>query len=110
AKRLKRKGGADHVSLVGNPDATIERVVICVGAAGSLPFSLDLGPGDAIVTGEIRHHDALRIQRLGTNAIALSHWSSERPTLAVLQQRLSGELPALAFSLSRADREPFLRV
>ena len=80
---------------------------IVVGAAGSLPFRLPLSPRDAIITGEIRHHDALTIDRLGCCAIALGHWASEQPVLARLAERLGDALPGVTFLVSAADRDPF---
>lgn len=110
ARRLKRVAPAGCLSLVGKPEAPIKRVIVVVGAAGSLPFGTALGRRDAIVTGEIRHHDALTIDRMGTNAIAMSHWSSERPGLATLARALTAHFPGLKAELSRRDVEPFTRV
>jgi len=110
ARKLKRRANAGCVSVVGSPKQQIRRVIVGVGAAGSLPFSLDLGKHDAIVTGEIRHHDALRIVRIGCAAIALSHWSSERPALQSLAERLGRELDTVTVRLSQSDSEPFVRV
>jgi dinuclear metal center YbgI/SA1388 family protein len=111
AKRLKRRTSSPCVSLVGEPERTVRRAIVCVGSAGSLPFSLTLKRSDVIVTGEIRHHDALRIKRAGANAIALSHWSSERPALAALAVSLKEVLGTRArVYLSDKDAEPFARV
>lgn len=114
ARRLREKiddsSRPPCISVVGDPKAKVSRAILCVGAAGSLPFEVDVGPGDVIVTGEIRHHDALRILRVGATAIALSHWTSERPTLASLQQRLDKTLPGLEVIVSKSDVEPFQRV
>jgi len=109
ARLLKRRIGATVVSLIGRSTQTVRRGLVCVGAAGSLPFDLSdsPGPGDVIITGEIRHHDALRIQRCGAAAIALGHWASERPVLRPLAKRLSRALPGTTVSVSRADRDPF---
>lgn len=109
-KKLGKTSGAQCVSVVGDLDDEVRRAILCVGAAGSLPFEVDVGPGDVIVTGEIRHHDALRLLRVGATAIALSHWTSERPTLSSLATRLEKTLPGLEVTVSRADREPFQRV
>ncbi|HHH30540.1 MAG TPA: Nif3-like dinuclear metal center hexameric protein, partial [Polyangiaceae bacterium] len=109
-RKLAKRCGASCISLVGNPDEKVRRAILCVGAAGSLPFEIEVGQGDVIVTGEIRHHDALRILRVGATAIALSHWTSERPTLVSLAKRLQKSLPGLAATVSRADREPFQRL
>lgn len=110
AKHLESATGAQCVSIVGDPEQPLERAVVLVGAAGSVPFAVVPGPGDVIVTGEIRHHDALRILRVGAAAIALSHWSSERPALARLAAALSERVPGVTCTLSQADREPFVRL
>lgn len=93
--------------IVGDREATIERVAVLVGAAGSIPLGLDLEASDCVVTGEIRHHDALSLLRHGTNAIALGHWASERPTLPHLAGRLTHRHPGLPVVVSEADRDPF---
>ncbi len=110
SRKLKRRTGASCVSMVGDPERELRRAIIVVGAAGSLPFSTKLNRHDVIITGEIRHHDALQVQRVGCNAIALSHWSSERPALAALAVKLKTALPAVKVLLSERDSEPFTRV
>lgn len=93
-------------AIVGEPAASIERVAVCVGAAGDLPLRLGLGPGDCVVTGEMRHHDALALERRRIGAIVLGHWASERPVLASLAERLAGRLDGVTIRVSRSDRDP----
>ncbi len=107
AALLKKQVPTQAVQIVGDPTARIERVAVCAGAAGSLPFGLGLGGADCLITGEIRHHDALAIERLGFHAIALGHWASERPVLAKLAQTLRERLPDVPITVSKADRDPF---
>jgi dinuclear metal center YbgI/SA1388 family protein len=109
AAKLLRRLGAPCVSIVGAPEQRLRRGIVVVGAAGSLPFQAELGKGDVVVTGELRHHDALRLQRNGACAIALSHWSSERPVLESVAERLTALLPGVRVRISQADTEPFLR-
>ena len=85
----------------------IRRAVILVGAAGSIPLRMPLSESDVIITGEIRHHDALTIQRRYCTAIALGHWASERPVLEALAVRLAESLPGLSVRVSEHDRDPF---
>jgi dinuclear metal center YbgI/SA1388 family protein len=108
ARRLGRRAGATCVYIVGPPEQQVRRALVAVGAAGSLPLGLELGRGDVVVTGELRHHDALLFLRLGSAAIALSHWSSERPTLAHWARRIE-ERAAVVALVSEADQEPFAR-
>jgi putative NIF3 family GTP cyclohydrolase 1 type 2 len=78
-----------------------------VGAAGTLPFRIPLGLNDVIITGEIRHHDALAIDRHGCTAIALGHWASEHPVLESLVHRLQAMLPGVSVTASESDKDPF---
>ncbi|MEM6788349.1 MAG: Nif3-like dinuclear metal center hexameric protein [Myxococcota bacterium] len=110
AKRTKRQTGARCVAIVGAPRTPIRRAIIGVGAAGSMLFEANPGFGDVLVTGELRHHDALRVQRRNATAIVLSHWSSERPALRRYADTVATAVPALSVHLSEADAEPFARV
>ncbi|RME52512.1 MAG: Nif3-like dinuclear metal center hexameric protein [Deltaproteobacteria bacterium] len=106
-ERLVAHTPATAPLIVGKREATIDRVAVIVGAAGSIPLGLDLTESDCVVTGEIRHHDALALLRHGTHAIALGHWASERPTLPHLARRLMRRHPGLPVVVSEADRDPF---
>ncbi len=107
AKRLKKETGAKGAQIVGDPEANISRAIVCVGAAGSLPFNADLSKGDVVVTGEIRHHDALAIRRHEASAIALGHWASERPVLPSFRDALLKLENRIEVVISEADCDPF---
>jgi putative NIF3 family GTP cyclohydrolase 1 type 2 len=107
AQRLRLQTKANCVQIVGERDQPVEEAVIVAGAAGSLPFRISLSSRHVVITGEIRHHDALTIQRVGCTAIALGHWASERPVLKPLARRLGRLLPRLWVSTSAADHDPF---
>lgn len=107
ARKLKKSVGAPSVHIVGKPQQKIKRAVIVVGAAGSLPFAIPLSASDVIITGEIRHHDALTILRKPCNAIALGHSTSERPTLRHIAKQLTALTNGVTVKQSKADREPF---
>lgn len=110
ARILKRKCRAANVVVIGNPSESLRHALICAGAAGSLPFEIPgrpCGKGDVVITGEIRHHDALAYSRSGAAAIALGHWASERPVLMPLSQKLRQRMPGTAIVISRKDRDPF---
>ncbi|MEK7730555.1 MAG: Nif3-like dinuclear metal center hexameric protein, partial [Planctomycetota bacterium] len=107
ARHLQFQTKAIGVQMVGRRKQPVDSVVIVAGAAGSLPFRTPLSNRHVIITGEVRHHDALAIQRVGCSAIALGHWASERPVLKSLAQRLAKLLPDLSLSVSSADCDPF---
>jgi dinuclear metal center YbgI/SA1388 family protein len=107
AHRLKNALGVRKVQRIGPAGRVVDRAILVAGSAGSLPFRVPLGGSDVIVTGEIRHHDALTIGRIGCTAIAVGHWASERPVLSHLAGRLRESLPGVELLVSRSDRDPF---
>lgn len=108
AKLLKRATKSQVIMTVGEPNTKLRRAAVCAGAAGRMPLEMPRASAcDVIVTGEIRHHDALSILRAGKTAIALGHWESERPVLAPLNKRLKQTLGAIDVRLSRKDAPPF---
>ena len=105
---MKQATGAATVLTVGAAKTRVRQVAICVGAAGRLAFEM-LRPEewDVMLTGEIRHHDALTYLRHGKCAIALGHWASERPVLVPLAQRIREQAAGLMVAVSRKDCDPF---
>ena len=109
---LRPHAGRVTVATIGRAGTKLRRVMVVVGSAGGFPFEPHagvepLGAGDAVVTGEVRHHDALRYARHGIGVVAVGHWASERPGLMALQRQLAAALPGLPVHVSRADRDPF---
>jgi putative NIF3 family GTP cyclohydrolase 1 type 2 len=102
-----RPTGATCVQFVGNAKQVEDRAVIVAGSAGSLPFRAGLTDRTVVITGEMRHHDALSIARSGAAAILLGHWASERPALAPLGKRLAKALPGVDVRSSAQDCDPF---
>jgi putative NIF3 family GTP cyclohydrolase 1 type 2 len=108
AALLKKATGSPVAMIVGAPKTRIRRAAVCVGAAGRLPLEKPRSKDcDVIVTGEIRHHDALTIARRNRTAIALGHWESERPMLRPLAKRLAEEVRGIETIVSRKDMGPF---
>lgn len=108
AARLRDASGATCVQIVGRGGHTVRRMAILVGSAGRLDEQFPrCRAADVVVTGEIRHHDALAFAARGWCAIALGHWASERPVLSPLADALRKRMPGLEVRISRRDRDPF---
>ena len=92
------------VQRVGAADHLVQRVAVCPGAGGSLLRDLD--HVDAVVTGEMRHHDQLALMERGVGALLAGHTETERGYLPRLAGHLSASLPACNVVISTADRSP----
>jgi dinuclear metal center YbgI/SA1388 family protein len=107
ADRLKAGLGASHVLVVGSLDRPVTRVALCVGSGGDLLGDALSAGADLFVTGELRHHDALRAGEAAMAVVCALHSTSERLALGALERTLSARLADVAFFRSEADREPF---
>jgi dinuclear metal center YbgI/SA1388 family protein len=91
-------------ALAAGGVGSIRRLALCPGAGASVLTGLEV---DAVVTGEMKHHDILSFTRRGVHVFLSEHTHTERPYLAVLRERLQARLPAgVAVLLSLTDKDP----
>jgi hypothetical protein len=83
-----------------------QRFASVTAAAGSFGIGSLRDPQSLVITGELRHHDALQLLVRGVTAVCLGHYASERPALDVLHRRLKEKLPRVRWMISQADGAP----
>ncbi len=106
ADKVARAIGSKIAMLAGDATATVERVGVVVGSAGRWALQQRrFAQVQVLVTGELKHHDALAHVAAGKVVIALGHWASERPALASLAVRIQVKAPQLAVRISEADKD-----
>ncbi|HRK32209.1 MAG TPA: Nif3-like dinuclear metal center hexameric protein [Tepidisphaeraceae bacterium] len=105
---LKRATGIDHVLAAGDVTRLVKRAAVCAGACGGDLLSEAIAQGvDLYVTGEMRHHDALRAVQNNVTVICTLHSNSERAALVSLAARINAAHPEFPVVSSRQDRDPF---
>jgi dinuclear metal center YbgI/SA1388 family protein len=105
--RIKQALGVDRVLLVGDAEREVSRVAVCAGSGGDLvPDALAAG-AELLLTGELRHHDALGAAESNLAVVCVRHSTSERAALSPLRDALASRLPGVTVTCSRADRDPF---
>jgi dinuclear metal center YbgI/SA1388 family protein len=106
-EHVKRALSVEQVLVAGPIDRDIDRAAVCAGSGGDLlPEAIEAG-AQLFLTGELRHHDALRGVAAGLTLVCALHSASERTTLVSLERRLAARLPGVWIGRSTADREPF---
>jgi dinuclear metal center YbgI/SA1388 family protein len=106
-ERIKNELQLTHVLVAGPTDGDITRAAVCAGACGNLLDQAIAQQAELYLTGEMRHHDALKAARAGMTVVCVLHSNSERAVLRRLAQNLTSRLPELAVQTSRQDRDPF---
>ena len=106
-ERIKRGLGVRHLLVAGPADGAVRRAAVCAGACGDLLDDAISQRADLYLTGEMRHHDAIKAARAGVTVVCVLHSNSERAVMRRLKSRLEQALPGLTCLLSKADRDPF---
>ena len=107
---LKKELNLSSLLVAGEMDKTVMRVAVCAGSGGDLLDAAIASKADLFVTGELRHHDALKAIHAGVAVICTLHSNSERISLKRLKSRLEQALAPAArppVFLSQSDRDPF---
>jgi dinuclear metal center YbgI/SA1388 family protein len=107
ASRLKGALDLDYVLIAGALEREVSRAAVCAGSGGEFVGDALAQRVDLLLTGELRHHDALRATEAGLTVMCTRHSLSERAALVPLQQRLCEGLPGVVIGRSAVDREPF---
>ena len=106
-ERVKAALGVQHVLTAGPYDRQVSRVAVCAGSGAELLGDAIAAGVDLFLTGELRHHDALRAVEAGMALVCTRHSTSERAALVPLERRLVLSLPGVTVTRSQEDREPF---
>jgi hypothetical protein len=106
-ERIKRELGIDRLLIAGPTDGDVTKAACCAGACGDMLDDALNAKAQLYLTGEMRHHDALRAASAGMTVVCTLHSNSERAVLGRLKERLTKMLPQLAVIQSKMDRDPF---
>ncbi len=86
---VKRILGLTTIRIMGKREAEIRRIAIVGGSGGSM-IALACGKGaDLLITGEIKHHEALAAESAGLCLIDGGHFSTERTPLVSYMEYLT---------------------
>ena len=106
--RIKRGLRIEHLLVAGPTSGEVTKAAVCAGSCGGLLSDAISAGAQLFLTGEVRHHDALKAAAAGMTVVCALHSNSERPVLERVQTRLRDLAPDLIVSVSREDRDPFV--
>jgi dinuclear metal center YbgI/SA1388 family protein len=104
--RIKRELGIGHLLIAGPVEGNVTRAAVCAGSCGDLLDDAINAGAELYLTGEIRHHDAVKAAAAGLTVVCTLHSNSERAVLKRLVKRLA-ETPGMPpILISSADNDP----
>jgi len=111
ASVLKKKLKSDTVRVSGNCYTKHKTAVICTGSGGSFLDMFMASGADVYITGDIRYHDARKIEEAGLGIIDVGHFASEIIVVKALAERLKQLLSDSGIDVeiktSDLERDPF---
>lgn len=103
---VKERLSAGAVKLIPG-EGTIKRVFLCSGAGGEFAPYAAMRGGDAYITGEMKHHEALEARKTGLTCVVAGHYETERVFAEFLAAYLKKRVPDTGFIVSRAESPVF---
>ncbi len=87
-EKVKDVLGTERIRVVGHKDREIARLAVVGGAGGEMvPMAAKKG-ADLLLTGDVRHHEALEAENLGLALIDAGHFHTEKAALVPFAERL----------------------
>jgi dinuclear metal center YbgI/SA1388 family protein len=106
AHLLAERLGTHHIQIVGKHDGRAGRVGIVCGSGGDLVGDVAAAGCNALVTGELKLHQAFESMASGLAVVAVGHHASEHFSLASLGQHLTQSLREIHVVAAATDRDP----
>jgi dinuclear metal center YbgI/SA1388 family protein len=106
-ERIKKELEIEHLLVAGPTDGVATRAAVCAGSCGDFLDLAIAGEAGIYLTGEMRHHDALKAAAAGLTVVCTLHSNSERAVLKRVKKRLEEIEGMPGIRISEADRDPF---
>jgi len=112
AAGLRGSLAAPGVRFVGDPDSRLSRVAVCGGSGASLLRVAVRAGADALVTGDVKFHEAREAEELGIALIDAGHFSTEIIMVDAVTERLRRMLHMAGYGgcgvvACRVEADPF---
>lgn len=105
---IKKTLAVDTVGIIGPETGKVKIAAVGAGSCGSLLKDVIARGCDFYLTGELKHHDALKLQEAGVTTVCVSHSNSERIILKQLAAGLNSRFKGIKAFVSSSDKDPFV--
>ena len=94
------------VQVVGELGKPISKIALACGAAGEYLGDAVRLRADVLLSGEMRFHDYLSAKAQGIALVLPGHYSTERPGIEALAERLQARWPDIIVTASTRETDP----
>lgn len=112
ADEVKRRLDLPVIKIAGDPCLLVHRVAVCSGSGSSLLDAFLDTTAEVYVSGDMRYHDARRVEDAGRALIDVGHFPSEQLVIPPLVERLRQAVQKAGWrvqvAFSELERDPFV--
>lgn len=107
AAQIKERLGLPFVRMTGPADAQVGTAAVCTGSGGSLLDDFFESGADVYITGDMKYHDARKIEENNRFLVDVGHFGSEHIAVELLYEKLMQKKEArnLNMELNKFTRE-----
>lgn len=96
AEYIKQIFSLEHVRVYGELNATVEKAAISPGAGGDMISAALDASVDVLITGDIKHHEALDAMERGLMIIDAGHFGLEKIFTPYMKEFFGREIPKIS--------------
>lgn len=108
---VKQKLNLLHLRVTGNMELPVTKIAICTGSGGSLLDEFLRSDADVYITGDMKYHDARRVEEVSKGLIDVGHFGSESMAIDLLFDRLSRAVHKAGLNIQmkrfKKEKDPF---
>jgi dinuclear metal center YbgI/SA1388 family protein len=105
--RIKQQLDIQRLLIAGPTTGAINRAAVGAGSCGPMLDDAAENGAELFLTGEVRHHDAVRAADAGMTVVCTLHSNSERAVLKRVKKRLEDTPGMPSIQISTRDKDPF---
>ena len=107
-KKIKNILKIPYLRMVKTEKQKIKTIALCTGSGGSLINKAIQKKADLLITGDIKHHEALNAKETGLNIIDIEHFYTEKYFVpAIKEQLIRAQIPEDLLFASKKMNSPF---
>jgi len=108
---VKKRLNLDHLRVTGDLNLMVQKVALCTGSGGSLVDAFLKSSADVYITGDVKYHEARKIELLGKGLMDVGHFASEIIGVDLLVSRLHQAFLSLGYQVQikgfKGEKDPF---
>jgi len=105
--RVKKALDVDYVRLIGDDGRMIVKAAVFSGSFDGNFSGIKRERADALVTGEVKYHEAVTAAEEGICIIEAGHYATEKIMVARLADMFKQKFPGIGVLCSASEKDPF---